>query len=363
MNGRHLSDSVFSRRASTIRTVPSSDGVASSSPENKQSPISNSAVSDLGAMATMAPLPQEPDHITAPSSMRSLRGSVNQYATKWNASGVRAVDPLPAQSSPVLPDVLEQDEWDSTVGKAGLGKTGRVINKLVSDNDSLKRDIKIERLLADEAKQAAKLLEDKMERMASEYESRLLEANVTKTLLARKERQVETLNAMVQAEKKRAEAAEARERTWKQEMERTRAESNDQIDEAIAQAMMMEGRYNAISSHWRDQGNHVKGAIAEVRTEVTDLVEERRKDDEKIQTLRELCEQQDSNIKQLTSEKQQLVKLFEQYKLTQEEALRDIKETALRQKEEQDRILKESKEALDKLKWALNVKAIVKDAQ
>ena len=64
------------------------------------------------------------------------------------------------------PDAQDPNQtWDSTIGKAGLGKTGRVINKLVSDNEALKRDIKIERLKAEEAKQASKLTEDKMERL------------------------------------------------------------------------------------------------------------------------------------------------------------------------------------------------------
>ena len=108
--------------------------------------------------------------------------------------------------------------WDATVGKAGLGKTGRVINKLVSDNESLKRDIQIERLRAEESKQAARLLEDKLERIVSEYESRLLEANVTKTLLARKERQVESLQSTVELERRRAVTAGERERTWKEEI-------------------------------------------------------------------------------------------------------------------------------------------------
>ncbi|KAH7328907.1 hypothetical protein B0I35DRAFT_404200 [Stachybotrys elegans] len=360
MNGQPAADNRLSRPGATIRTVPSFDGSASS-PESKHSGFSNGAASDLTASSTMGALQQEPDQAT---TLRRKPGSVGEMTTKWNATGVRAIEPSSSQGSLQIPQMSEQqDEWDSTVGKAGLGKTGRVINKLVSDNDALKRDIKIERLLAEEAKQSAKLVEDKMERMISEYESRLLEANVTKTLLSRKERQVETLTSLVEAERKKTQIAEDRERNWRQELEKTRSESTIQVEEATTHAALMEGRYNAISSHWRDQGKQVKRALSEMEGEIISLVMERKKDDEKIQTLRDLCDQQHTNVKQLTDEKEQIARLFEEYKATQEEALRDIKTKAKQREEEQERLLAESREALAKLKWALNVKNNVKGAQ
>lgn len=238
-----------------------------------------------------------------------------------------------------------------------------MINKLVSDNESLKRDIQIERLRAEEAKQAARLLEDKLERTISEYESRLLEANVTKTLLARKERQVESLQSTVELERRRAVTAGERERTWKEEMEKARSEAKRQVEEANNQAALMEGRYNAISSHWRDQGETVKRSVTKMRSEIQDLLEQRKQDDEKIETLRELCDQQDGNIRELRTQKDEIAAQFERYKAEQEKSLVDIKQKAKEREEEQDMMLRKAKEVLDKLKWALSVKEKVDWAQ
>jgi len=246
--------------------------------------------------------------------------------------------------------------WDATVGKAGLGKTGRVINRLVSDNEALKRDLKIERLRAEESRQAARLLEDKMERLISDYESRLLEANVTKTLLSRKERQVESLQAAVELERKRTTDAQDRERTWRAEMEKVRSETKRRVDEASNHAALMEGRYNAISSHWREQGDEVRRAMARMASQIQDLLEERRSDDDKITVLRELCDQQDSNIKDLSKQKEDIAQKFQHYKDEQENALRDIKQTAAEREADQERTLEEAREVLDKLKWALSIK-------
>lgn len=253
--------------------------------------------------------------------------------------------------------------WDSTIGKAGLGKTGRVINKLVSDNEALKRDIQIERLRAEESKQTARLLEDKMDRIVSEYEGRLLEATVTKTLLSRKERQVESLQLAVELERKKAVDACEREHIWKDELEKVRADAKRQVEEATNYAALMEGRYNVISSHWRDQGDEVGKAVAKMKGEIADLLDERKKDDDRIGTLRDLCDQQDGNIRDLRRQKDEIAAHFERYKAEQEEALRSIKSKAAQREEEQERILQESKEVLDKLRWALNVKENVKWAQ
>lgn len=254
-------------------------------------------------------------------------------------------------------------QWDGAVGKAGLGKTGRVINKLVSDNEALKRDIKIERLKAEEAKQAAKLIEDKMERMVSDYESRLLEANVTKTLLSRKERQVEHLQSAVELEKKRTADAQERERTWREEMEKSRRETKIQVEEANMHAALLEGRYNAIASHWKEQGEEVKRSMTGLQGRIKTLVEERRTDDEKINVLRDLCDQQDGNIRDLQRQKDEIAQQFEAYKREQEQALKDIKRTAREREEEQERTLDEAKQVLGQLKWALNVKQNVKGAE
>lgn len=260
------------------------------------------------------------------------------------------------RSAARMGDGQDESGFDSAVGKAGLGKTGRVMNRLISENESLKRDLQIEKLNSEESRREAKLLADKMERIVADYESRLLEANVTKTLLARKERQVESLQASVDLEKKRTADAQVKEATWRDGMEKMRADTTRKVEEATAHATLMEGRYNAISSHWKDQGDEVKRAMSKMGKEVADLLEARRQDDEKIVTLRDLCDQQDTNIKELLQQKEALLQRFETYKKEQEDALRNIKTTAAERETQQMQMLSEAKEVVDKLKWALNVK-------
>ncbi|CRK45544.1 hypothetical protein BN1723_019773, partial [Verticillium longisporum] len=89
-------------------------------------------------------------------------------------------------------------------------------------------------------------------------------------------------------------------------MEKMRLTSTRQVDEAGAHAALMEGRYNAIASHWNNQGDEVKKAHLKLRSEIAGLVEERRRDDEKITTLRDLCDQQDGNIRELKRQRDEI---------------------------------------------------------
>ncbi len=352
---KHLAAKHALGRTATIRSVPSFES-SESSPEARQNGFSPSHSNTSGLSTSLT---FDNDRTSHPTKIHS------ETTGRWNTGGVRVIEPPSEKDSPIISEGTdpESGQWDSTIGKAGLGKTGRVINKLVSDNDALKREIQIERLRAEEAKQAAKLVEDKMDRMISDYEGRLLEANVTKTLLARKERQVETLTTTVDVEKKKAVAAIDSEKTWREEMEKMRTDTKQQVEKANTHAQLMEGRYNAISSHWREQGDQVKRAVTKMRGEIGTITKERKDDDDKIQTLRDLCEQQDSNIKELRREKEEIAQLFATYKKTQDDDLHSIKSNARRRETEQERMLEEAREALHKLKWALNVKKNVKGAQ
>ncbi|ROW01662.1 hypothetical protein VSDG_02297 [Cytospora chrysosperma] len=380
------------RRMASIRPVSSFDDGPPLPTESSLEASPSISIGRSNSVLSSSPNSNDNDSIISPKEpivsekMPRLRPKISaQYlAHATNDASPRSLSPgAPALSaaSPQIPpressiggadrsapkataDGQDEAGFDNAVGKAALGKTGRVMNKLISENESLKRNLQIEKLTSEESRREAKLLQDKMERMVADYESRLLEANVTKTLLARKERQVEGLQAAVELEKKRTTDAQGREQTWRDEMEKMREETTRKVEDATAQAALMEGRYNAISSHWKDQGEEVKRATAKMAKEVSHLVAERKKDDEKITTLRDLCDQQDGNIKELLQQKEAITQQFEAYKKEQEDLLRNIKANAAEREASHQQMLNEAKETLDKLKWALNVKNTIEWAK
>lgn len=233
----------------------------------------------------------------------------------------------------------------------------------MGENDMLKRDLKLKDLQADEARQAVKMAEGRMEGLVSEYEGRLHDAAINKTLLKRRERQLTDLKAQVEVERNRADKAEESERGWRDLGERVKEECNRKVEEAQVYAALMEGRNKAMTSHWKEQGAEVSRTVGKLGKEIENLAEERREDDRRMNMLQGLCEQQKEELEKLRTEKESIGAAFERYKAEQEEQLKDIKAKARKQEVENERVLEESRKVLGELKWALGVKRNARDAQ
>lgn len=254
---------------------------------------------------------------------------------------------------------IQASSFDSSVGKASIGKTGRVMNKLISENEALKRELQIERLRAEEAKQQSRMLEEKMERIQSDYESRLLEANVNKTLLARKERQVETLQATVDSEKAKATTALQNESIWKNELETIREESKREVEKANNIAKMNEARYDALSSHWPKEKAESDRRMAIMRKEIAEHLATIAAEEERKRALEEICDQKNSECEKLMASNKRLLAIHEEYKVLKDDSLKDIYRWADEATELCERLVKDGHETSDELKWALNVKKTI----
>lgn len=233
----------------------------------------------------------------------------------------------------------------------------------MGENDMLKRDLNLERLRAEESKQAVRMAEGKMEALAAEYDGKLHDAAINKTLLKRRERQVAEMKAQIEAEKTRADKAVERERGWKEAMEKIEDESKRSVEEAQTFAALMKGRNDAMTSHWRDQGVEVNKTVAKLGAEIETIVQERRADDDRMNMLQELCDQQAEQLNALQAEKDGIAEAFNKYKIMQEDALKEIKARARAQEQANETALLETQKVLGELKWALGVKKNVKGAE
>lgn len=248
-----------------------------------------------------------------------------------------------------------QQQWSSAVGRANLGKSGRVIDKLMGDNDMLKKNLDIAKIAAEDAKQAQKLAEARMEAMSGEYEARLHDAAINKALLKKRDRQVQDLKDQIDSERRRASAAVENERNWRAAMEKMEAESKRKVDEATAYALLIEGRNNALTNHWKEQGALLDASLAKFRENISAIGKDREEDHRKMSLLEELCESKDHALEILAAQKQAIEDAFQAYKAEQESQLRDIKIRASEQERRNEAHNAESLRVLGELRWALAV--------
>lgn len=352
---------------STIRSV-TSDSIVDESRRN-QSPIpsmphSTKTLPNLPKISTSHP-PQT--HQTRQNGLAIGNGLVRSISSEFGVTRSYsnnnlhptedAIPSIPNNDTTTSPgNVPGTPAWSSAIGPAkNAGKSGRVIERLMGENDMLKRDLHIERLRAEESRQSIKMVEEQTAAMITKHEVDLHDAAINKTLLKRRERQLADLKAQIDGEKKRADSAVERERLWRDAKEKTEEESKRTVEDAQQYAALMEGRVNTMVTHWKDQNSEVEKTVENLSSQINDLVEVRRNDDKKIHTLQGLCEQQREMLIDLERKKEAIGQAFEAYKQEQEDSLRDIKDKAREQEARNEATIKETVEVLGNLKWALNV--------
>ncbi|RDL38392.1 uncharacterized protein BP5553_02732 [Venustampulla echinocandica] len=368
--------SISKNSPSTIRSVASEPVRLESTPESSQQTQGNNSseimphsTKDLPALSTLTSQPPSAWQNSVPrvgnGLVRTMSSEFGVTRTLSN-SNLRTADDGPSNTngnttSPVLSPGGAAPQWSSAVGRANLGKSGRVIERLMGENDMLRRDLNIERLRAEEMRQAVKMAEGRMEALTQEHEGKLHEAAINKTLLKRKERQVDDLKAQIDGEKRKANNAMESERTWRDAMEKLEEESKRKVEEAQTIATLMEGRNNTMTGHWREQGEEVQRAINKHKKVIEVIVERRISDDKRINLLQIVCDQRAAATEILENKNAEIQAAFDEYKRVQEEGLADIKRNAREREERQEAIIEESQRVLGELKWALGVQKNLRD--
>jgi DNA repair exonuclease SbcCD ATPase subunit len=199
------------------------------------------------------------------------------------------------------------------------------------------------------------MAEEKMETMASDYEAKLHQANITTSMLKRRDRQIEDLKGQLEGEKRKAQAAQQSEGYWKRELDETVSNTRERVQTAEQLAMLMEGRVLTMSNHWKEQGTEVNRTVGRLGKEIKSLVKDRQNDDKQIQRLNNLCEQQNEQLKKLVKEKEAIQQHFDEYKTFQEESLAKIKADTAVMEAHNIAITKTATETLGELRWALAV--------
>ncbi len=309
---------------------------------------------------------QSNDRLALPrANTNSTLSSVRMISAEFGGSRVRSKSPIPEAdtSSHGGPASPAPSDWSAAVGGAAMGKTSKVIEKLMGERDALKRNLQVEKLNAEEARTALKMTEERLDSINEEHATELHEAGINKTLLKKRDRQLADLKDRVDIERGRAEAALERERVWKDTLEKTEAECKRNVDEATNRAVLAEGRHNAISSHWGDQGATVSQAVTKHKKDIKEILRLRIKDAERMDELQQLCDQQEKALASLQQEKEKIAIAAKTYQEAQEKSLAGIKNDAKEREEAQQKTIEEATEVLHKLKWALNVKENVKGAK
>ena len=270
---------------------------------------------------------------------------------------------LPASSTPGSPPSEGNDQWSSAVGRATTGKSGRVIERLMGDNDRLQREIKLATVrLEEEIKrgESARAALDSL-RATNENLKALQEAD--KAALARRDRKIEDLKADLTTERSRREKAENETRDIGKERDEIVDDCRKEVLAVKELARKSSNQYEILSGSWRSLDNGYRHQTKKLKTDILLLRDERRDDQQRIARLDIVIGQLHQESEKTKKAKDRMSQEFEEYKREKEEGMRDIKERAEKNESANEQALREMTKLLGEMKYIINVKRDVKGVE
>lgn len=246
-------------------------------------------------------------------------------------------------------------------GVGGGKSTSSFIEKVMGEREFYKRELEAERFKTQEANDALGFARSKMDQLVSAHETEIHEANMDRTLLKRRERQLEDMKGKIDIEKQRALAASEQEKIWKRDLDTMEAQCRKKVDDAEGYAAMMEAQNNTMVRHWKKKQAEVDKREASMIKTHQEFIQLVRTESEKSKRMNTICDQYRAENERLTIINKAQNELHETYKAANEESLRGLRSQGVEAGRKAEVLLKEAVELRDKLAWSLSVSKEFKD--
>lgn len=319
---------------------------SSSPPAHGSFPAGNGAYSNSDRL----PLPR--GATTPISTVRALSG---QFGGARSQSNLREMNNDSASAN---------SEWSSAVGGATTsGKSGRMIEKLMSERDTLRREksaLEAEKMeLLRERAMAEELAENAQAKFAQE----LHEASTNSLLLKKRDRKVRDLQEKLEIERARAESFQESERVWKRELDKVKQESISRIAKAEDEARQNEVTIKIYQDTWKEKNQMIDKTRTKLNKDAKQHIQTVVAHADTLQQRDQIYEQSSKGLDELVEIQKQQAAVFADFKTKIDEDLSELKTQAARRKNEAELLQSEVKETCNKMAWVMNVKKNVSDAQ
>lgn len=315
---------------------------------NGNSPVVNGSYS-----SDRLPLPNNRGTAAPISTVRALSG---QFGGARSHSNLRDVN----NASEALPAT----EWSSAVGGATTsGKSGRMIEKLMGERDSLKRDKAALEMEKMELLAHVSMADEKAQRQLSENATELHEAAMNKMLLKKRDRQVAEMKEKIEIERHRADQAVESERVWKTSLEKLEDESKHKVASAEERALHAEGYAKLMDNHWKEEKAKVDKIRAKLDQDVKDHLRNVVAHTDTLAQRDQIYDQANKKMEELQDNQKLQAAIYESFKTNIDQDLSQLKAEAAAREAEAEEMEGEVKKTCDKMKWVMNVKKNVKDAE
>ncbi|MCJ1449800.1 hypothetical protein MMC28_000128 [Mycoblastus sanguinarius] len=253
--------------------------------------------------------------------------------------------------------------WSSAVGRATTGKSGRVIEKLMGDNDRLSREKKLATVKLDEEVKRSESARSALETLQISNANLLSMHETDKGFLSKKDRRIEELRSDLEAERLRREKAEKETRESRREREEAVEKLRRDAAEDREQARRSNSQYEVLSRSWKCLEEQYERQTQKLKADLKCLRTEIDNDQQKLARLEVIMEQLRQEGEKSRRAKEKLSSDFQAYKVEQEVGVRGIKERAEKNNAANNRTFKQMESLLGEMRYVLNVKKNVRGVE
>ncbi len=253
--------------------------------------------------------------------------------------------------------------WSAAVGRASLGKSGRVIDRLMGDNDRLQRDKTLATAKLEEEVKKSESARSTVEALGTSNANLQSMHEIDKAALTRKDRKIEEMKTELEAERARREKAEAEVKVTRREREEAVEKYKKEAMKEQEESRYASTQYDVLSKSWKSMESNYQRQTQKLRADIKSLQDSIARDQQKLSHLEVITDQLRQEGDKAKRAKENLFEDFEAYKREQSKSLSGIKERAERNDITNDEILREVESVLGQMRYVFNIKRDVKHAE
>ncbi|KAF8449759.1 hypothetical protein BGX38DRAFT_1259837 [Terfezia claveryi] len=300
------------------------------------------------------------------SSVEARQNEVYRLESLTRRSGMNETDPVGRQSpepngvNGTHEEHLEVPsggaEGSTTVGRTPTGKSGRVIERLMAENDRLRRELKVETTARAEERKAREAILQSRDSLQSTNDILVHQTNIDKRSLEKKDRKVEELKNERDTERQLRTVAE---RDLRQVQTEGDAELQSIRQELVMASTLREkavSQYEALAAGWKRLDETYRTKVEEMRRKLDDMINERARDQALLKRLDITVEQQRQEVEKMRHAKAKVTQRFEECMELAEAGIKDIRARADKLDVEAEKSLAEAHQALEEMRYVMNIK-------
>ncbi|KAJ4345384.1 uncharacterized protein N0V89_011514 [Didymosphaeria variabile] len=239
-------------------------------------------------------------------------------------------------------------------------KTSQYIDKITSENEKLKRELKAERLAREEEAKRVSAARTKAEDSRAEHQHLQLLVDTNARALERKDRKLEEMKAQLEQESKRRKAAEQRAEEALKMLGDTRSETQRQLAAAYEQKHLSETNADTAREGYKRMTDGYEKKIKYITEQMKELRQKQYDDADKIKRHAIISDQLQHELSRRQRTETRMVDMMGQYKREHQKEMEDLTQEAERlrvavprKEEEAARLVQELQLTKDKMKWVM----------